>query len=192
MGVKVTVVGGGSTYTPELVEGVVNRADRLPIDELALLDVDGAGVMLEDEAGDLRFVAASDDLVTSQVFVDSDDGTRVPMFLIHRADVGPRHGPAPTILYGYGGFGISLTPGFNVSRASILRLSPSVGDMATHRTMPPSICMATSQTIFRAEWSLPESPSPSATISIALRISGISSGSNLTSTMGPMICTMVP
>ena len=41
MGVKVTVVGGGSTYTPELVEGVVNRADRLPIDELALLDVDG-------------------------------------------------------------------------------------------------------------------------------------------------------
>lgn len=41
MGVKVTVVGGGSTYTPELVEGVVNRADRLPIDELTLLDVDG-------------------------------------------------------------------------------------------------------------------------------------------------------
>jgi len=40
MGVKVTVVGGGSTYTPELVEGVVRRADRLPIDELALLDVD--------------------------------------------------------------------------------------------------------------------------------------------------------
>src|SRR5262245_18047200 len=40
MGVKVTVVGGGSTYTPELVEGVVRRADRLPIDELALLNVD--------------------------------------------------------------------------------------------------------------------------------------------------------
>lgn len=42
MGVKVTVVGGGSTYTPELVEGVVQRSDRLPIDELALLDVDTA------------------------------------------------------------------------------------------------------------------------------------------------------
>ena len=40
MGVKVTVVGGGSTYTPELVEGVVRRADRLPVDELVLLDVD--------------------------------------------------------------------------------------------------------------------------------------------------------
>ncbi len=40
MGVKVVVVGAGSTYTPELVEGFVRRADRFPIDELALLDVD--------------------------------------------------------------------------------------------------------------------------------------------------------
>jgi 6-phospho-beta-glucosidase len=40
VGVKVAVVGGGSTYTPELVEGFIERADRLPVDELALLDVD--------------------------------------------------------------------------------------------------------------------------------------------------------
>ena len=40
MGVKVAVVGGGSTYTPELVEGFVTRGDRLPVDELALLDID--------------------------------------------------------------------------------------------------------------------------------------------------------
>ncbi len=40
MGVKVAVVGGGSTYTPELVEGFVTRRDRLPVDELVLLDVD--------------------------------------------------------------------------------------------------------------------------------------------------------
>ena len=40
MGTKVTVVGGGSTYTPELVDGFVRRADRLPIDELVLLDTD--------------------------------------------------------------------------------------------------------------------------------------------------------
>ena len=40
MGTKITVVGGGSTYTPELVEGLVNRADRLPVDELVLLDTD--------------------------------------------------------------------------------------------------------------------------------------------------------
>jgi len=40
MGVKVAVVGGGSTYTPELVEGFVTRAHRVPIDDLVLLDVD--------------------------------------------------------------------------------------------------------------------------------------------------------
>jgi 6-phospho-beta-glucosidase len=40
MGVKVAVVGGGSTYTPELVEGFVTRGDRLTVDELALLDID--------------------------------------------------------------------------------------------------------------------------------------------------------
>ena len=40
MGVKIAVVGGGSTYTPELVEGFVRRAARLPIDELVLFDID--------------------------------------------------------------------------------------------------------------------------------------------------------
>jgi 6-phospho-beta-glucosidase len=40
MGVKIAVVGGGSTYTPELVEGLATREDRLPVDELVLLDVD--------------------------------------------------------------------------------------------------------------------------------------------------------
>ena len=40
MGLKLAVVGGGSTYTPELIEGVARRAERLPIDELVLLDID--------------------------------------------------------------------------------------------------------------------------------------------------------
>lgn len=40
MGVKIAVIGGGSTYTPELVEGFVSRGDRLPVDALVLLDVD--------------------------------------------------------------------------------------------------------------------------------------------------------
>jgi len=42
MGVKIAVVGGASTYTPELVEGFVARRDRLPVDELVLLDPDAA------------------------------------------------------------------------------------------------------------------------------------------------------
>jgi 6-phospho-beta-glucosidase len=40
VGLKIAVVGGGSTYTPELIEGFVRRSDRLPIDELVLLDID--------------------------------------------------------------------------------------------------------------------------------------------------------
>jgi 6-phospho-beta-glucosidase len=40
VGIKLAVVGGGSTYTPELIEGITNRADRLPVDELVLLDID--------------------------------------------------------------------------------------------------------------------------------------------------------
>lgn len=40
MGVKIAVVGGGSTYTPELIEGFLTRRDRLPVDELVLLDID--------------------------------------------------------------------------------------------------------------------------------------------------------
>ncbi len=40
MGVKIAVVGGGSTYTPELIEGFHMRRDRLPVDELILYDID--------------------------------------------------------------------------------------------------------------------------------------------------------
>jgi 6-phospho-beta-glucosidase len=40
VGLKIAVVGGGSTYTPELVEGLATRSDRLPVDELALFDPD--------------------------------------------------------------------------------------------------------------------------------------------------------
>jgi 6-phospho-beta-glucosidase len=40
LGIKVVVIGGGSTYTPELIEGLTNRRDRLPIDELVLHDLD--------------------------------------------------------------------------------------------------------------------------------------------------------
>jgi prolyl oligopeptidase len=47
--------------------------------------------------------------VTEQVFYNSKDGTRVPMYITHRRDV-TKDGNQPVLLYGYGGFDISLTP----------------------------------------------------------------------------------
>lgn len=54
----------------------------------------------------------TDHLTVRQVFYTSADGTRVPMFLLHAADV-ELDGNNPTVLYGYGGFDISLTPRFS-------------------------------------------------------------------------------
>lgn len=51
-----------------------------------------------------------------QVFFNSKDGTRVPMFIAHKKGL-KLDGSNPTILYGYGGFNISQTPGFSVTRA---------------------------------------------------------------------------
>jgi prolyl oligopeptidase len=55
----------------------------------------------------------------TQVFVTSKDGTRVPMFLTHKKGL-ERTGRNPTLMYGYGGFNISLTPAFNTLLIALL------------------------------------------------------------------------
>ncbi|HYE74715.1 MAG TPA: prolyl oligopeptidase family serine peptidase [Blastocatellia bacterium] len=54
------------------------------------------------------------DYETRQVFYNSKDGTRVPMFITHKKGI-KLDGNNPTLLYAYGGFNISLTPAFSVS-----------------------------------------------------------------------------
>lgn len=56
-----------------------------------------------------------------QVFYTSKDGTRVPMFITHKKGL-KLDGTNPTLLYGYGGFNVSQTPGFSVARVPWLEM----------------------------------------------------------------------
>lgn len=58
----------------------------------------------------------SDDFVSNQVFYTSKDGTKIPMIITHKKGL-DLNGKNPTILYGYGGFNISLNPYFSLTNA---------------------------------------------------------------------------
>jgi prolyl oligopeptidase len=53
-------------------------------------------------------------VVVEQTWFTSKDGTKVPMFLVHKKDIDMKSGNNPVFLYGYGGFNISLTPSFSI------------------------------------------------------------------------------
>lgn len=58
----------------------------------------------------------SDLYESKQVFYKSKDGTMIPMIITHKKGI-PLNGKNPTILYGYGGFNVSLTPSFSIANA---------------------------------------------------------------------------
>ncbi|MDB5344143.1 MAG: f1pep1 [Schlesneria sp.] len=63
----------------------------------------------------------SDNYEVKQVFYSSKDGTKVPMFIAHKKGL-KLDGSNPTLLYGYGGFSIPLTPAFSVSRVAWMEM----------------------------------------------------------------------
>lgn len=79
-------------------------------------DIGSGETVLFKEAG-IDF--DSDAYETKQVFFASKDGTKVPMFIVHKKGL-QMDGSNPTMLYGYGGFNVSLTPSFSVSRLVFL------------------------------------------------------------------------
>jgi len=77
----------------------------------------GESVVYEESGADFD----SSQYVSKQVFYTSKDGTKVPMIITHKKGMA-LDGSNPTILYGYGGFNISLTPSFSIANAAWLEM----------------------------------------------------------------------
>lgn len=76
-----------------------------------------SGTSTLHKASEVKF--NPDDYTAEQVFFKSKDGTPVSMFLVHRKDM-KRNGKNPLYLYGYGGFNISLKPGFSLLSIALM------------------------------------------------------------------------
>jgi len=121
-----TETGGWASRTLDLPDNAaVSIASTSSDDDQAFLDVtsfltpttlwqvDGwSGLLRQVKALPPKFDASN--LVTEQFEATSKDGTRVPYFLIHRKDI-KYDGSTPTLLYGYGGFEVSMTPAYSAT-----------------------------------------------------------------------------
>jgi prolyl oligopeptidase len=109
---------GGFTGDADSTETYFSYTDFFTPTRIYRMDLRDGSVTL------LRAPTVAADLsgyVTEQVFFTSRDGTRVPMFIIHRRDL-KRDGRNPLMLYGYGGFDVSLTPGFSAATLAWLEM----------------------------------------------------------------------
>jgi len=116
---KLTVIGGGSTYTPELVGGLLARPETLPITELALMDVDEerlevvggfAGRMAQAAGGPFLVTLHTDRLVALEGAAFVITQFRVGQMAARREDehLGMRHGLVGQETTGVGGFAKAL------------------------------------------------------------------------------------
>ncbi len=116
---KIAVIGGGSTYTPELVNGFIQRAERLPLDELWLMDIDAARLeivggfaqrMVKARGDPFRVVlsTAQREAITEASYVITQ--LRVGMMPARRGDeyLGRRHGLIGQETTGVGGMAKAL------------------------------------------------------------------------------------
>jgi 6-phospho-beta-glucosidase len=137
---KITVIGGGSTYTPELVSGFLARVDRLPLDELWLMDIDRqrlevvggfARRMVEAQGTPFKVVLSLNqrEAIAGAAYVITQ--LRVGMMPARRGDeyLGRRHGLIGQETTGVGGM------------AKALRTIPVILDIAEdmHETAPGAL-----------------------------------------------------
>ncbi len=103
------------------------RTDELSFFSFQTFTTPPSIYLLNPKTGDVslhhqpKLAYTPDDFVTRQVAFQSADGTRVPMFLVHKKGI-PLNGDNPTYLYGYGGFNISLKPRFRANLIAWLEL----------------------------------------------------------------------
>ena len=107
-------------YEKKAGEPEKSPADRLSPQDLRSLADQALTVIPERVAYYAPKVGfRTSDFVSEQVFFTSKDGTRVPMFLTYKKGL-KRNGKNPTLVYGYGGFNIGLTPSFSAMRIPFL------------------------------------------------------------------------
>jgi prolyl oligopeptidase len=97
---------------PDDVETFYSFSDMVTVPTIYRLDLE-TGVSTVYRVPKLAFDTSA--LETKQVFYPAKDGTRIPMSLVYKKGI-KLDGTNPTLLYGYGGFGISLLPGFDATR----------------------------------------------------------------------------